>query len=45
MADTEGKQLFQTTREGPATEEDAVAMGKDAGAQLKREAGADFFNW
>ncbi|KAL6780818.1 PBGD1 [Auxenochlorella protothecoides x Auxenochlorella symbiontica] len=45
VADTEGKQLFQTTREGPATEEDAVAMGKDAGAQLKREAGADFFNW
>ena len=32
-------------REGAYTEEDVVRLGKEAGEQLKAEAGPDFFDW
>jgi len=38
----DGRQSFDTTREGPAA--DGVAMGQDAGEELKRQAGPDIFN-
>ena len=37
----DGQTVHETRREGPAG--DAEAMGRDAGAQLRREAGDDFF--
>lgn len=41
----DGSKVLSTTREGVATEEDAIRMGKDAGEQLKAEGGPDFFDW
>ena len=35
----------RTRREGAYTEEDVVRLGREAGEQLKAEAGPDFFNW
>ena len=32
-------------RTGGYTEEDAIRIGADAGAELKAEAGEDFFSW
>jgi hypothetical protein len=32
-------------REGAFTEEDALRLGKEAGKQLKAEAGPDFLSW
>ncbi len=32
-------------REASWTEEDGIAAGKDAGEQLKKDAGPDFFDW
>jgi hydroxymethylbilane synthase len=41
IAKPDGSACFETTREGPASE--AAALGADAGRELKRRAGADFF--
>ena len=38
----EGSEAFETTRVGAVA--DAAALGADAGAELKRRGGADFFN-
>jgi hydroxymethylbilane synthase len=40
IAKPDGSESFECTREGPVG--DAVALGRDAGAELKRRAGADF---
>ncbi len=46
VASPDGKTMFQTSRAGvPATEADVYAMGKEAGEQLKAEAGPSFFTW
>ena len=45
VASLDGKRVLQTSREGAATEEDAVAMGREAGEQLKKEGGPGFFDW
>jgi hydroxymethylbilane synthase len=45
VASPDGKKVFETSREGLATESDAFAMGREAGDQLKAEAGPDFFDW
>jgi len=45
VASPDGKKVFETSREGAANEQEAFAMGKDAGDQLKKEAGPDFFDW
>ncbi len=39
---TDGSEAFETSRTG--TRRDAVALGADAGAELKRRAPADFFS-
>lgn len=43
----DGKKVYQTTRAGSLTEADAVAIGRDAGEQLKAEAKKDgtVFDW
>lgn len=38
----DGSELFETTRQGPAT--DAAAMGRDAGLELLAKAGPGFFS-
>lgn len=45
VAAPNGSKVFETTRTAGFNEADAFAAGKDAGEQLKREAGADFFDW
>ncbi|KAK9829339.1 hypothetical protein WJX72_005249 [[Myrmecia] bisecta] len=45
VASPDGKLLYETSREGAFTEEDALAIGKDAGDQLKKQAGQEFFTW
>jgi hydroxymethylbilane synthase len=45
VASPDGKKVYQTSREGAYTEEDAIKMGRDAGEQLKAEAGEEFFDW
>ncbi len=37
----DGSECFKTTREGPLS--DAIAMGRDAGAELRAKGGPDFF--
>ena len=41
IAKPDGSEVFETARAGAAA--DAVALGADAGAELKQRAGADFF--
>jgi hydroxymethylbilane synthase len=45
VAAPDGSKIFETSREGGATEADAFAIGKEAGEQLKADAGPDFFDW
>lgn len=45
VAAPDGSKVFQTSREGGATEAEAYAMGKEAGEQLKADAGPSFFTW
>eukprot|EP00891_Asterochloris_glomerata_P006917 jgi/Astpho2/6917/Aster-01784 len=43
VASPDGKKVYQTSRQ--AGQRDAVKVGKDAGKQLRKEAGEDFFDW
>ena len=45
VARPDGSKVHETSREGPMNEADAVAMGREAGEELKKNAGADFFDW
>jgi hydroxymethylbilane synthase len=46
LATTDGKQILRTSRVGAVfTEEEAIRVGKDAGAELKGQAGPGFFMW
>ena len=45
VARPDGSKVYETTREGAANEASAVAMGREAGEQLKKDAGAAFFDW
>jgi hydroxymethylbilane synthase len=45
VASPDGKRVFETSRSGGSSETEVTAMGKDAGEQLKGEAGPDFFDW
>lgn len=45
VAAPDGSKVYETSREGPATEASVYAMGKEAGEQLKADAGPTFFNW
>lgn len=45
VASPDGKRVFETSRIGGLNESDAYSMGKEAGEQIKKEAGSDFFDW
>lgn len=45
IASPDGKTVFETTREGAYTEDDALRLGREAGEQLKAEAGPEFMTW
>ncbi|KAK9826755.1 hypothetical protein WJX81_005847 [Elliptochloris bilobata] len=45
VAAVDGSKIFQTSREGAYNDEDVARLGKEAGEQLKAEAGPDFFDW
>ncbi len=45
VARPDGSKVFETSRVGGLNEADAVAMGKEAGEELKKNAGPDFFDW
>ena len=45
VASPDGSKIYETSREGAFTEEDAVKIGREAGEQLKAEAGEAFFTW
>lgn len=45
VARPDGSKVFETSRVGGMNEADAVAMGREAGEELKKNAGPDFFDW
>lgn len=45
VASTDGTKVFETSREAGFNLDDARRIGKDAGEELKKNAGADFFQW
>ncbi len=45
VATPDGKKIIETSRVGEFNAEEAVAIGKDAGDELKKTAGPEFFTW
>eukprot|EP00884_Botryococcus_braunii_P013201 jgi/Botrbrau1/21882/Bobra.0249s0011.1 len=45
VASPDGTKVYETSRQGSFTPEEAVYLGKDAGDELKAQAGPDFFLW
>lgn len=45
VASVDGTRVLETSREGPFKYDDMVALGIDAGEELKKRAGPDFFDW
>lgn len=45
VASLDGSKIYQTTRETGFNEEDALKAGREAGEELKKEAGPEFFQW
>ena len=45
VASPDGKKVFRTSRSGPWTEADVIRLGREAGEELKAEAGPEFFTW
>lgn len=45
VATPDGKKIIETSRVGEFNAEEAVAIGKDAGDELKTTAGPEFFTW
>jgi hydroxymethylbilane synthase len=45
VAAPDGSRIFETSREGGSSEAEVEAMGREAGEQLKADAGEGFFNW
>ena len=45
VAAPDGSKIYETSREGAYTEEDALRIGREAGEQLLAEAGDAFFAW
>jgi hypothetical protein len=37
--------VYRTSRSGPWTEDDLLRLGREAGEELKAEAGPEFFTW
>lgn len=45
VASPDGTRVLETTREGAFTPEDAERMGREAGEELKAQAGPEFMDW
>ncbi|CAM6129804.1 unnamed protein product [Calypogeia fissa] len=45
IASPDGTRVLETSREGAFSYDDMVALGKDAGEELKKRAGPEFFDW
>lgn len=45
VASPDGTRVLETSREGAFSYDDMVALGIDAGEELKKRAGPDFFDW
>lgn len=45
VAATDGSKVHRTSRSGPWTEADVLRLGREAGEELKAEAGPEFFTW
>lgn len=45
VASTDGKKVYQTSRVGAFDAETGARLGREAGEQLKKEAGPEFFVW
>jgi hydroxymethylbilane synthase len=45
VASTDGKKIYQTSRTGTFNAEEGVRLGREAGEELKSQAGPEFFVW
>ena len=45
VASPDGSKVYATSRQGTWDEENALKVGREAGEQLKAEAGEAFFTW
>ncbi len=45
VASPDGKEVFKTSRSGAWTEQEVLRLGREAGEELKKEAGPEFFTW
>ncbi|CAL8467590.1 g7128 [Coccomyxa elongata] len=45
IASPDGAKIFETTREGSYTEEEVLRLGREAGEELKAQAGPEFLSW
>lgn len=45
VASTDGKKIYQTSRTGTFIAEEGVRLGREAGEELKSQAGPEFFVW
>ncbi|GAX77900.1 hypothetical protein CEUSTIGMA_g5342.t1 [Chlamydomonas eustigma] len=45
VATTDGKEILETSRTAPFTEQDAITVGTECGAELKAKARPGFFMW
>jgi len=45
VASTDGKKIYQTSRTGTFNAEEGERLGREAGEELKSQAGPEFFVW
>jgi hydroxymethylbilane synthase len=45
VASTDGKKIYETSRTGTFSAEEGVRLGREAGEELKAQAGPEFFVW
>lgn len=45
VASTDGKKIYETSRTGTFNAEEGVRLGREAGEEIKAQAGPEFFVW
>jgi hydroxymethylbilane synthase len=45
VASTDGKKIYETSRTGTFNAEEGARLGREAGEELKAQAGPEFFVW
>jgi hydroxymethylbilane synthase len=45
VASTDGKKIYETSRVGSFSAEEGERLGREAGEELKAQAGPEFFVW